>query len=121
MKTIIAGTRTINDPTIVAEAIAAAGWKITEVVSGCASFVDSIGEQWGVDHRVPVARFPAEWRRFGKSAYLYRNQRMAEYAEALIVILDCESSRTKDMIDRARKMKLPIYIHRVDAGVSSRS
>ena len=115
MKTIIAGSRDVDSPTIVADAVEASGFTVTEVVSGAARGVDTLGEQWAADNDILVLRFPADWKRYGRAAGPKRNEQMAEYAEALIAIWDGESRGTKHMIDYATKLGLVVYVHRTDA------
>lgn len=112
MKVIIAGSRTITDYTLVHNAIAASGWsdEITEVISGGAPGVDTLGEQWAKKHNIPITILAASWQLHGKAAGPIRNQEMADYAEALIAIWDGKSSGTKDMINRSGKMGLRVYV-----------
>jgi len=111
MKTIIAGSRVINDYLIVREAIKESGFKITEVVSGGARGVDSLGERWAKENNTPVKRFPANWDKHGRGAGPIRNDEMANYAEALIAIWDGKSKGTEDMIKRARGKCLKGYVY----------
>lgn len=113
MKTIIAGTRTIEDKNVVYFAIEKSQFKITEVVSGKAKGVDSIGEKWAIDNNIPIIEFPAHWTQFGKKAGPLRNQEMVEYADALIAVWNGASSGTKDVINRARKNGLKIFIYNI--------
>lgn len=114
MKVIIAGSRTITDPKILAEAITASGFEITEVVSGGAQGVDTLGECWASDNGRKVTCFPAKWKIHGRSAGPIRNGQMAEYAEALIAIWDGKSRGTQNMIVQAKCLGLKVYVHRVD-------
>lgn len=113
-KTIIAGSRGIEDPVVVASAVWLSGFEIAEVVSGGCRGVDRMGEQFAEAAGVPVKRFPADWEAHGKAAGPLRNQEMADYADALIAIWDGESRGTKDMIDRATKSGLAIFVYRTD-------
>lgn len=113
MKCIIAGSRTIRDYAIVEAAIEASGFAITQVVSGCARGVDSLGEQWAHQHELLVARFPAEWGRYGKSAGPIRNSAMVQHSDALIAVWDGRSAGTKDMIGRANKRGLRVFVYHV--------
>jgi hypothetical protein len=100
MRVIVAGSRTIDDYQIVAEAIEQSGLDITEVVSGKSPRgVDRLGERWTRANGKRVKRFPAQWDRLGKRAGFVRNSQMADYAEALIAIWDGQSRGTKHMID----------------------
>jgi len=110
MKTIVAGSRNCTDVEIVRRAMNTCPFKITEVVSGCARGVDTIGEQLAERKGVPVKRFPANWDRDGKSAGYLRNAEMAEYAEALVAVWDGQSRGTKHMIDLAKRKGLMVYI-----------
>lgn len=113
MKVIIAGSRIISNSLIIDEAIEKADFQITEVVSGCARGVDTLGELWAIANGIPVRRFPADWTKYGKSAGFIRNQEMANYADALIAVWDGKSRGTADMINRAKKHGLEIYVYLV--------
>ncbi len=111
MRSIIAGSRGIADFDIVQEAIFLSGFEVTEVVSGTARGVDSLGELWAKCHNVPVKRFPAAWDKYGKSAGHKRNGQMAEYADALIAISLHNSPGTRSMISLARLRLLEVYVY----------
>lgn len=111
MKVIIAGSRNITDPRVVEEAVREAGFPITEVVSGCARGVDTLGEKFAEQYCIPVKKFPAQWSRYGKGAGPIRNKEMAIYSEALIAIPSPESKGTVNMIATARKLHLKVYVH----------
>ena len=113
MKTIIAGSRTITEYAVVAEAVEASGFRITRVVSGRAKGVDQLGELWADNHGIPWESFPADWNQYGPQAGYIRNVRMAIHAEALIAVWDGFSRGTQHMIDIARKRSLKVYAHRV--------
>lgn len=112
MKVIIAGTRDIKDYTLVVRAIEDSGWKdkITEVVSGCATGIDTLGEQWARANNIPVKEMPADWSSYGNSAGPMRNRKMAEYADAAIVIWDGKSRGTRNMIENMIRRKKPYRI-----------
>ena len=115
MKTIIAGSRSITDPMVVARAVAAVlesteGFRITEIVSGAAKGVDTSGELLAPFLNVPVKRFPADWERHGKHAGYLRNIEMADYADALIAVWDGASKGTKHMIETAKQHGLQVHI-----------
>jgi hypothetical protein len=103
MKNNIAGSRTVTDLGLVADAIEASGFDISEVASGGAPGVDSLAELRAEQNGIPVTRFPAEWSRYGRKAGPIRNKKMAGYAETLRAEWDGKSSGTKDMIRQARK------------------
>jgi len=109
MKTIIAGSREIEDYSLVEAAVAQSGFTITEVVSGTARGVDRLGEEWAARHGVPVKRFPANWDAYKKEAGFIRNEEMGLYAEALVAVTN-GSRGTQHMIDYATKRGLKVFI-----------
>jgi len=126
MKTIIAGTRSITDYQMVCDAIEQSGFQITQVVSGGANGVDSLGEQWAREHGVPIKIFKPNWKditvtgaivkenKYGKYnavAGHMRNEQMAIHAEALIAVWDGESRGTENMVNFAEQYLLRKYIY----------
>jgi hypothetical protein len=111
MKTIIAGSREITSYDIVKEAILYSGIIITEVICGDARGVDKLGEQFANEIGIKVVHFVPEWDKYGKSAGMIRNKKMAEYGEALIAVWDGKSKGTKQMIEEARYRELCVYVH----------
>lgn len=89
MKVIIAGSRGITDMLLLETAIARSGFTITEVVSGKAQGVDTLGELWANNNNIPVSAFAAKWKIYGKKrAGKVRNLEMSEYGQALIAVWD---------------------------------
>ena len=137
MKVIVAGSRQIMDyqlvSAVISNTLSKHNIQITEVVSGCAGGVDTLGEQWAVEHGIKVEPFPAEWddltvpnalirtNKYGKEynarAGFQRNDSMAQYADVLIAIWDGKSRGTKHMIDAARSRNLAVYVYRTDRRV----
>lgn len=114
MKTIIAGSRHIDDYNLVSQAIEDSGFEITEVVSGGCRGVDKLGEKWALGHGIPIEHFQADWQNFGRAAGPVRNRGMAQYADALIALLTKDSKGTKDMIKQAHIYGLKIFIVNCD-------
>jgi hypothetical protein len=113
MKTIIAGSRGIEDYNVVLAAIAAAPWQITHVVSGNARGVDRLGERYAQEYHLSYCTHKPDWNTYGKQAGYLRNEVMANIAEALIAIWDGKSRGTKHMIDIATKKGLKVYVYEV--------
>lgn len=113
MKTIIAGSRTIEDYAAVEAAITASGFAISQVVSGCARGVDTLGEQWAESQGIPIERFPAKWKQYGRRAGPIRNNEMVSYAQALIAIWDGRSDGTRHIINAARREGRRVFVYHV--------
>lgn len=105
MKVIIAGGRDIKGERarrVVAEAIEASGFEITEVVSGGAAGIDIAGEEWADANGIPKTRFAPKYALYPpKLAPKYRNWEMARYADALIYVWDGLSGGTGNMVAAA--------------------
>lgn len=88
----------------------------TTIISGTYRGTDKMGEEYAKEEGMAVARFPADWSRYGKMAEPRRNGEMARYAMkkgcngVLIAFLRADSRGTKNMIDTALKMKLETYV-----------
>jgi hypothetical protein len=113
MRVIIAGSRTITDPKVIEEAVAASGFVITEVVCGGANGADTLGKDWAVLRGIPVKMFPADWDTYGKAAGPIRNAQMAEYADQAICIFDvqAECRGTKNMVGLMHGRGKPVFSH----------
>lgn len=110
MKTIIAGSRSVQNQSHLLAAISRARLPISEVVSGGARGIDRLGEQWATTQGIPVRQFLPNWEKFGRAAGMIRNAEMARYADALIAIWDGKSRGTKQMIEQAKKYGLKVFI-----------
>lgn len=117
MKTIIAGSRSINDAATLHAALAASGFAdaITEVFSGGARGVDALGEAWADARGLPVRRFVPDWNAAPRHAGLLRNAEMAAQADALIAVWDGASRGTAHMIQTAQQRGLRVYVHKIKA------
>jgi hypothetical protein len=111
MRTIIAGSRTISDVAELELAIKNSGFVITEVISGGAQGVDSLGIAWANANALPLTIVMAEWDVHGKAAGPIRNAEMAEIADALILVWDGLSRGSGDMLSRAVAKGLKIHSH----------
>lgn len=88
----------------------------TQIVSGKARGVDTLGERWAKERSIEVKPFPARWRRddglVDLSAGKTRNTKMAEYADALVAVWNGQSTGTADMIKKAERKKLLVWVQR---------
>lgn len=106
MKTIVAGGRDYRLSLSDYHYLDTLG--ITEVVSGGARGADEGGEAWARSRGIPVKRFPADWRRYGKSAGMIRNGEMADYAERLVAFPGGRG--TQNMVEQALERGLPVLV-----------
>jgi hypothetical protein len=115
MKVILAGSRNIS--TFIArgmfeKAIIDNGLEVSEVVSGMARGADLAGCDYAALEGIPIAEFPADWDRYGKSAGYIRNSAMAQYADALVAVWDGKSRGTLNMINIMQKLDKKVIVVR---------
>lgn len=132
MQVIIAGSRSLKEQALIQRAVNYSNFEITEVVSGCASGIDTLAIRWADRKKIPVRRMPAAWNdltgipetqirsgKFGKyntKAGYDRNTAMAKYvgeAGGLIAIWDGVSKGTLHMIEEAKKFGLKVCVYEV--------
>jgi|APGre2960657404_1045060.scaffolds.fasta_scaffold07821_6 hypothetical protein len=110
MKVVVAGSRVISELYYVQFAIKSANIYIGELVSGGATGIDKLGEQWARDNNINIKLFPADWDQYGKSAGPMRNAEMADYCDAAIILWDGKSKGTFNMIENIKKRKKPLHL-----------
>jgi hypothetical protein len=113
MRTIITGSRDIEDVRYVEEAVTQCPWLITTLLSGNAAGVERLAEQWAKGRLVPIEHHIPKWWVDGKmdrGANIRRNMEISGVAEALLVVWDGKSANTKHMIKEARKTNLKVHI-----------
>lgn len=112
MKLIIAGGRDLKISLNFLKGILAAYEldynKISEIVCGEATGVDTAGKRFGHRLNIPVKSFPYESDK-GKAGGPIRNRKMAEYGDALLLIWNCHSRGSANMKSEAQKQGLPIW------------
>ena len=113
MRLIIAGGRDFTNLDLMTSKL---DWILKDVdqevtiISGTARGADQTGEAYAELRGYEVARYPAEWNRYGKSAGYKRNEQMAETATHCVVFWDGQSRGSKHMIDIAKREGLPLRI-----------
>lgn len=111
MKVIIAGCRYFDDYEMLKEYVDHILQNVTkkgdiEIVSGGAKGADALGERYAKERGYTLTVFPAEWDKYGRAAGPKRNEKMGDYADALIAFWDGKSKGTKHMIEYAKKKSL---------------
>ncbi len=114
---IVAGGRDFNDYRYLCKCmdeLIAGIADAVEIVSGRAKGADSLGEQYATERGLRNIVFKPDWKQYGKAAGVLRNQQMLHYAMEEYPILaafwDGKSEGTRDMIDRARKAGVNVYV-----------
>lgn len=119
MKIIVAGSRDFTDyKTVkfaVLDAIAELDdlYSMTEIVSGGARGVDTLGEYLAKECGFKLKIFPADWKTHGKRAGPLRNIQMGDYADALVAIRKNGSKGTTHMINYMLGLGKPVFVTEV--------
>ncbi len=72
-------------------------------VSGDCRGADKLGERYAIENGYAVERYPADWKKYGRSAGPKRNEKMAEIADYVICFWDGKSCGTQSMIKYAKE------------------
>lgn len=84
------------------------------VIEGEALGADTCGRLAALELRIPVARYPADWRTHGKAAGPIRNLQMLKEGRPTLVMAFHEdisqSKGTKHMINAARKANISVWL-----------
>jgi len=112
MRVLVCGGRDYTDQRRVAQVLAKHNSRtpFTAVLTGGASGADELAERWARAHQIPVETFAADWERHGKAAGPLRNQRMLVEGRPSVVIAFPGGRGTSDMVNRATKARVPVYI-----------
>lgn len=130
MKVIIAGSRGIGitdtgkqsrDFSIIKEVVEKSKFEITELVSGGARGVDTLGEYYANANDIPIKQFLPDWEKKKAAAGMIRNAEMAKYADALIAIWDGESRGTKNMIEVAERKGLKVFVWKIQQNSTTKN
>lgn len=122
MKVLICGSRAINDPTAVLQAIEKSGIRPTHIISGGARGVDRLAEEYAASSGIRFTEYLADWDKYGKRSGFIRNCVMIGTADAVIVVWDGESKGTKHSIEYAKSCgkQVFVYLHTKTQGAESR-
>jgi len=85
------------------------------VIEGEAAGADSIARDVAEQFGIPVMRFPADWKRYGRAAGPIRNTQMLKEGMPDFVIAfhdDIDSSKgTRNMVEQAKKKGIPVRVY----------
>lgn len=79
-------------------------------LSGGCKGADMLGERYANENGFRIERYPANWKKFGKSAGPRRNRQMAKACDYCICFWDGKSRGTASMIFYAKQFKKPLKI-----------
>lgn len=116
MRVLICGSRTWDDPLPISWVIRAlkGGSRPSVIISGGARGADTLAARSARRQGVELVEFPANWDTHGKAAGPIRNQQMLDEGRPDVVWAFTDdivnSKGTADMVRRARKAGIPVYV-----------
>lgn len=120
IRTIIAGSREFIDQYRLNKvcnwifAYKKIAYSDVEIISGTCRGTDIMGENFAKVYNIPVKRFPADWKLYGRNAGSVRNRQMAEYASSdngmLIAFANSRCKGTMNMINLGIDYKLDVFV-----------
>ena len=84
--------------------------KVTEVITGGASGVDTVALNWAKDNNIIHYRCPANWKKYGRAAGYIRNREMLIEHKPDYVIVFPGGSGTEDMRHKAFVADIDVII-----------
>ncbi len=83
------------------------------IISGGASGADKIGERYAKEKGFDVELYPADWKKYGRSAGPIRNKIMAQECDYAICFWDGKSRGTKSMIEFAKMFEKELRVKHI--------
>ena len=106
MKLLVAGSRAVKEfdlsPYIPPD--------VDLLISGGATGIDTIAEQYADEHNIPKLIIRPEYSRYGRGAPIVRNKQMVEAADTVLAIWDGRSKGTLSTINYAQKLSKKVII-----------
>jgi len=86
---------------------------IDTIISGGATGVDSLAQQYATENDIPIIIHSAEWQKYGKNAGPKRNTKIVNDATHVLALPSKDSKGTWDTIRKAQAVKKPVTINRI--------
>ena len=106
MKLLVVGSRSITSfdlSSYITE-------NIDTIISGGATGIDSIAEQYADRHKISKYIVRPNYARYGRAAPLKRNETMVDLSDEVLIVWDGKSKGTLHTIKYAKKVRKPITL-----------
>lgn len=116
---LITGSRDWSDPNVIVQALLDVSnwqpnvWNDVVIVHGaCPTGADAMAQAIANEYDFKVEAHPADWKKYGRAAGPYRNQKMVDLGADIVLAFKNPGSRgTQDCINRAIKAGLEVKIY----------
>ena len=75
-----------------------------EIVSGCATGIDSCAAEYAKNNGLKLTEFLPQYERYGRAAPIVRNREIVDYADKIIAFWNGSSKGTLSVIKYAEKI-----------------
>ena len=106
MKILVCGGRDFNDYNAVKHVLD--DLKPGCIVSGMARGADTLAARWARNNNVRLLEYPADWKRYGRSAGFRRNRQMLDSEHPHLVVAFPGGRGTRHMVSYARSRNVPV-------------
>src|SRR5260221_13374048 len=116
LRVLVCGGRDYSDAVVVGAWLGAIEkkWGIAVIIHGDARGADTLAKFYGEFRRLQVSAYPADWRRYGRSAGPIRNEFMLRDSKPDLVVAFPGGAGTADMVRRAKAADVSVMaINRV--------
>lgn len=119
---LVVGSRTFDDYDTMAKVMNENTPELEDlvIVEGGAKGADSMARAWANCCGVAFKEFKPNWGKYGKAAGLYRNIEMVEFIREnggrALYFWDGKSKGTKQCIDSAKKLEVPVRVWNTEEG-----
>jgi hypothetical protein len=112
MKVLVCGGRDYNDAEWINEQLDKfhETYRITLLIHGDARGADRLAGAWADSKQIPVLKFPADWKTYGKAAGAIRNMEMHDMSKPDAVIAFPGGRGTQHMSNYALDKGTPLFM-----------
>lgn len=101
MRVLVCGGRSYSNRDLIFSTLSTLA-PISILIHGAATGADTLPSEWAIANKIRQESYPAEWRRFGKSAGPRRNRRMLEVGKPDLVLAFPGGAGTANMVGLAK-------------------
>lgn len=78
------------------------------VIHGAADGADSLSDRWARERQVEIEVYPADWKKYGRSAGYIRNSQMLKEGKPDLILAFPGGAGTKMMVSLSEKEGVPV-------------
>lgn len=108
MKTAVIGSRGFKDYKLLERTLS--GFQISEIISGGAIGADKLAELYAKIHSIPTRIFLPDYKTYGRSAPLIRNEQIIKESDVVIAFWDDKSTGTLHALSKAKSYDKEIHV-----------